>query len=72
MIDMQLLGGVLVALGALVGLAVVLSLAFVAAGAATRRARVPRPGPGPQGGIRRVAPEEPTPDADDARELVLR
>jgi hypothetical protein len=66
MIDTQLLTGILVALAALAGLAVVLALALQATASATK------PGQEPHGGIRREEPEVPQPDADDARELVLR
>ena len=66
MTDMQLLTGVLVALAALAGLAIVLAVALQAAALATR------PGQAPHGGIRREEPQLPQPDADDARELVLR
>jgi hypothetical protein len=66
MIDTQLLTGILVALAALAGLAIVLVLALQATASATR------PGQGPHGGIHRGEPEVPQPDADDARELVLR
>jgi hypothetical protein len=66
MIDMQLLGGVLMALAVLVGAAIVLSVAMLAA------ASVAKPGQAPHGGIRRELPQQPQPDTDDARELVLR
>jgi Flp pilus assembly protein CpaB len=66
MIDMQLITGVLVALAALAGLAIVLAAALWTA------ASVARPGQAPHGGIRREVPPLPQPDADDARELVLR
>jgi hypothetical protein len=67
MIDMQLLGGILVALAALVGVAIALSLVMLAAGSVTK------PGPAPHGGIRRDLPEpqHPQSDTDDARVLVL-
>ena len=67
MIDMQLLGGILVALAALVGVAIALSLVMLAAGSVTK------PGPAPHGGIRRDLPEpqHPLSDTDDARVLVL-
>jgi hypothetical protein len=64
MIDSQLLIGVLVALAGLVGAAVALSVAMMAA------ARI-GPGQAPHGGIRRELPSQPEPDTDDARELVL-
>jgi hypothetical protein len=67
MIDLQLLGGILVALATLVGLAIALSVVMVAAG------KVSKPGPAPQGGIRRdqPQPQHPQSDTDDARVLVL-
>ena len=65
-IDMQLLGGVLLALAVLVGAVIVLSVAMLAAAA------VARPGQAPPGGIRRGLPEHPQPDPGEARELVLR
>ena len=65
MIDLQLLGGILVALAALVGIAIALSLVMLAAGS------VSKPGPAPQGGIRRDQPEHPLSDTDDDRVLVL-
>jgi hypothetical protein len=66
MIDMQLLTGVLVALAGLVGIAIALSVAILAA------ARVTKPGQAPHGGIRHDLPPHPQPDADGARTLVLR
>jgi hypothetical protein len=66
MTDTQLLTGILVAVAALVGLAVVLAVALQATASATK------PGQAPHGGIRRQEPQLPQPDADDARELVLR
>jgi hypothetical protein len=66
MIDTQILTGILVALAALAGLTLVLVLALQAVATATK------PGQEPHGGIRRAEPEVPQPDADDARELVLR
>ena len=65
MINMQLLDGVLVALAALVGLAIALSLVLLAAGSARK------PGPEPHGGIRRDRPQQPQSDTDDDRVLVL-
>jgi hypothetical protein len=65
MIDSQLIIGVLVALAALIGVAVVLSIAMLAAGSAAK------PGPAPQGGIRRDLPQQPQSDSDDDRVLVL-
>ena len=53
-------------MAALVGLAIVLAVALQAAASATK------PGQAPHGGIRRDLPSLPQPDADDARELVLR
>jgi hypothetical protein len=66
MIDMQLLGGVLMALAVLVGVSIAISLAIMATGSAART------GQAPPGGIRRDPPPQPQPDTDDARELVLR
>ena len=65
MIDMQVLEGVLVALAALVGAAIVLSVVMVAARS------VSKPGPAPQGGIRPELPQQPQSDTDDDRVLVL-
>jgi hypothetical protein len=65
MIDIHLLNGALIALALIVGTAVALSVAMVAA------AGVTRPGPAPRGGTRRDQPQPPAPDADHARELVL-
>jgi hypothetical protein len=66
MIDMQLLGGILVALAALVGAAIALSVVMLAAGS------VGKPGPAPHGGIRPELPQHPQSDTDHARVLVLR
>ncbi|HTX28036.1 MAG TPA: hypothetical protein VME19_13570 [Streptosporangiaceae bacterium] len=66
MIGTQLLTGILVAVAALAGLAIVLAVALQATASATK------PGQAPDGGIRREEPQLPQPDADDARELVLR
>ncbi len=63
-IDMQLLGGVLVALAVLVGAAIALSVAMLAAASVAKRGQAPR------GGIRRDLPPAPQPDIDDARTLV--
>jgi hypothetical protein len=76
MIDMQLLDGALLALLIVIGVAIALSLAMVAA------ATVSRPGQTPRGGTRREPPRRPVPDDDypprmpvpdddRARELVL-
>ena len=65
MIDMQLLDGVLLAVAALVGVAIVLSVVMLAARS------VSKPGPAPQGGIRPELPQQPQSDSDDARVLVL-
>jgi hypothetical protein len=65
MIDAQLIEGVLVALAALVGVAIVLSAGMLAAGS------VSRSGPAPQGGTRRAVPQQPQSDSDDDRVLVL-
>ena len=66
MVGMQLLDGVLVALAMLVGAAIVLPVAILAAPSDTRH------GQPPHGGIRRDLPQQPQPDTDDARALVLR
>jgi hypothetical protein len=66
MIDTQLLTGILVAVAALAGLAIVLAIALQTA------ASVTKPGQAPRGGTRREEPQLPQPDADNARELVLR
>jgi hypothetical protein len=77
MIDTQLLDGTLLALLIVVGAAIALSLAMVAAAALSR------PGQPPRGGTRRELPRRPVPDDDylprvpapdddRARELVLR
>jgi hypothetical protein len=66
MIDMQLLGGVLMALAVLVGVSIAISLAILAAPSVTQ------PGQAPPGGIRPDPPRCPQPDTDDARPLVLR
>ena len=66
MIDTQLLDGMLLALAIMVGAAIALSVAMVAAAAAARRGQTPR------GGTRRELPRQPMPDDDNARELVLR
>jgi hypothetical protein len=58
--------GVLIAVAALVGMAIVLSVVMVAA------ASVSRSGSAPQGGIRRDLPQHPQSDTDDDRVLVLR
>ena len=65
MIHTQLLTGILVAVAALVGLAIVFAIALQATASAAK------PGQSPDGGIRREEPPLPPPDADDARELVL-
>ncbi len=66
MIDTQLIDGVLVALAALAGVAIVLSVVMLAASS------VSRPGPAPHGGTRRDVPQHPQSDSDDDRVLVLR
>ena len=68
MIDMQLLGGVLMALAVLVGASIAISLAMMATGWGARTGQT---GQTPPGGIRRDPPRQPQPDTDDARELVL-
>jgi len=57
--------GVLVALALLVGAAIVISLAMLAAASVTRSGR-------PHGGIGRDVPPQLQPEIDDARTLVLR
>jgi hypothetical protein len=66
MIDTQLIEGVLVALAALVGVTVVLSIVMLAA------AKAGRPGPAPHGGTRPDLPQQPQSGTDDDRVLVLR
>jgi hypothetical protein len=82
MIDMQLLGGVLIALTMLGGLSIAISIALMASGSRARTT-----GQTPPGGIRRDPPRQPPwqpprqpswqpswqpqPETDDARELVL-
>jgi hypothetical protein len=66
MIDTQLIEGALVALAALVGMAIVLSVVMLAASV------VSRPGPAPHGGTRRDLPQQPQSDTDHDRVLVLR
>ena len=66
MIDVQLLYSALIALAILVGLATALAVAMVAASAVTQGGSPPR------GGILDDPPDQPTPDNDRARELVLR
>ena len=61
-----ILEGVLLALALLVGAAIVISLAMLAA------ASVARPGRAPYGGIRHDLPAHARPETDDARTLVLR
>jgi hypothetical protein len=65
MIDMQLIEGALVALAALVGIAIVISVVMLASGS------VGRHGPAPHGGTRRDLPQQPQSDSDDDRVLVL-
>lgn len=67
MIDMQLLGGVLMALAVLVGASIAISLAMMATGSGAQTGQTP------PGGIRRDPPRQPQPDtdADADRELVL-
>ena len=66
MIDTQLIEGVLVALAAMVGVAILLSLVMLAAGSGRRS------GPAPHGGTRRDLPQQPQSDSDHDRVLVLR
>jgi hypothetical protein len=56
MLDMHLLDGALLALAIMVGVAIALSVAMVAAAAVTRH------GPPPRGGTRRDVPRQPAPD----------
>jgi hypothetical protein len=65
MIQAHLLTGVLLALAVLTGATVALSAVMLLA------ARVTGSGRAPHGGIRRDLPQQPQPDTDDARELVL-
>jgi len=65
MIDIHILTGVLLALAVLIGATVALSAVMLLASRATG------PGRAPHGGIRRDLPQEPQPDPDDTRELVL-
>jgi hypothetical protein len=62
----SILGGVLLALALLVGAAIVISLAMLAAVSVARAGRAPR------GGIRHDLPAHPEPETDAARTLVLR
>ncbi len=82
MIDMQLLGGVLIALTMLGGLSIAISIALMASGSGAKTN-----GQTPPGGIRRDPPRQPPrqppwqpprqpswqpqPETEDARELVL-
>lgn len=66
MIDLQILYSALIALAILVGLAAALAVAMVAGTAVTQGGSTPR------GGTPRDLPDQPTPDHDHARELVLR
>jgi hypothetical protein len=66
MTGMQYFDGILVALAALAGIAIALSVVIFMA------ARVAKPGAAPQGGTRRDLPQLPQSDTDDARVLVLR
>ena len=69
MIDMEIFGGVLMALAVLVGVSIAISLAIMATSSAAQTGQTP------PGGIRRdpprQPPRQPQPDTDDARELVL-
>ena len=65
MIDVHVLTGVLLALAVLIGATVALSAVMLLA------SRVTGSGRAPHGGIRRDVPQQPQPDPDDARELVL-
>jgi hypothetical protein len=70
MIDMEIFGGVLMALAVLVGVSIAISLAIMATSSAAQTGQTP------PGGIRRDPPRQPQPDPDPdpyyARELVLR
>ena len=70
MINTQLLHDVILALAALVGIAFALTAAIFAAPSAARPRQAP-PGQPPHGGIRRDLPQDPQPEPDDVRELVL-
>jgi hypothetical protein len=65
MIQVHVLTGVLLALAVLIGATVALSAVMLLA------SRVTGSGRAPHGGIRRDLPQQPQPDTDDARELVL-
>jgi hypothetical protein len=65
MIQVHVLTGVLLALAVLIGATVALSAVMLMA------SRVTGSGRAPHGGIRRDLPQQPQPDTDDARELVL-
>jgi hypothetical protein len=65
MIQVHVLTGVLLALAVLIGATVALSAVMLLA------SRVTGSGRAPHGGIRRDLPQQPQPDPDDARELVL-
>jgi hypothetical protein len=65
MIQVHILTGVLLALAVLIGATVALSAVMLLA------TRVTGSGRAPHGGIRRDLPQQPQPDPDDARELVL-
>jgi hypothetical protein len=65
MTGVQFFDGVLVALAALVGIAIALSVVMLATGSASK------PGPAPEGGSRPDLPQQPQSDPDDTRVLVL-
>jgi hypothetical protein len=65
MINIHVLTGVLLAMAVLIGATVALSAVMLLASRASGSGRAPH------GGIRRDVPEQPQPDTDDARELVL-
>jgi hypothetical protein len=71
MIDMQFLGGALLALAIVIGAAIALSLAMFAAASFSQPGRTAG-GQTPRGGTRRDLPRQSAPDDDNARELVLR
>jgi len=66
MIDIHILTGVLLALAVLIGATVALSAVMLLASRGSNGS-----GRAPHGGIRRDLPQQPQPDPDDARELVL-
>jgi hypothetical protein len=65
MINIHLINGVLVALALVIGTTVALSAVMLLASRVTGQGRAPR------GGTRRDLPQQPQPDPDEARELML-